>query len=37
MPQKRDAGKLVPFQSGDEVVLAVEAVINPGHIPGSTF
>jgi glyoxylase-like metal-dependent hydrolase (beta-lactamase superfamily II) len=34
---EQDAGKLEPFQSGDEVVPGVEAVIHPGHTPGSTF
>lgn len=34
---EQDAGKIVPFHSGEEVVLGVEAVIHPGHTPGSTF
>lgn len=34
---EQDAGKLIPFQSGDEVLPGVEAVIHPGHTPGSTF
>ena len=34
---EQDAGKIVSFHSGEEVVLGVEAVIHPGHTPGSTF
>jgi len=34
---EQDAGKIVPFHSGEEVVPGVEAVIHPGHTPGSTF
>jgi len=34
---EEDAGKLVTFHSGEEVLPGVEAVIHPGHTPGSTF
>jgi glyoxylase-like metal-dependent hydrolase (beta-lactamase superfamily II) len=34
---EQDAGKIVTFHSGEEVVPGVEAVIHPGHTPGSAF
>lgn len=34
---EEDAGKIVPFHSGEEVLPGVTAVIHAGHTPGSTF
>jgi glyoxylase-like metal-dependent hydrolase (beta-lactamase superfamily II) len=34
---EQEAGKIVAFQSGEQVVPNLQAVIHPGHTPGSTF